>query len=373
MKIRPLGILALLLISGRLAWSEPLRHWFIQSKADRYELIGTSKHAEVNGKPADMGVLQSFIPLLTDALGDDCPKISGAPDVTVKEDGAIRQIYIAQGVVKSGAHCLAVEGDGLQYFPIHRDFLIGGKEDSIPLNSPVKILRKGEKIAELIPRGSAWKSENKKFLLNWDFIERFTNSLRSFTVRFRVGLEAGKEKPNITVQTDGQSYEFYKLSDTLWAVKKPRTRWLEASDDWSFWYDFDNPIIEDRLAAQIHAIEQPGQDPAKRVELMVKMGSFWSPNVRDFYHRILLNKSEPPDMQRLALQRLKGKPAEETMEVMVQFLPQTQDDDLRRLASQILKISHPEGPLYNPNASSDERANTLQYWSRWWAKTHKQP
>lgn len=362
-----------LIATLQFAHAENPRHLVVQSKLDKYELDLQQNHGEISGKPIDMSVLQTFLPLLTDNLGDECPSMNTAPDVTVREDGKARQIYIRAGVVKDHGKCLTVEGEGMLYFPVHRDFLIGPKLDAIVLKSSLQLLKRDAKLMDLSKSAHGWKSQNKDQMLNWDFFDRFENSLSSFSIRFRIGMEAGADKPHVTLKSGGQVYEFYKLTGVLWAVKMPKNKWLEASDSWSFWYDLDAAVLEDRFAPQIRAFGGPGQSPAERLAAVEKLESFWSPNLRDLYHRLLLNHGEAAAVQRVALRRLKSKPSTETAGVMVQFLQQSRDDDLKRSAAQILKISYPKGPLYNPNASLAERDKAVHFWSDWWAKNHKQP
>jgi hypothetical protein len=192
-------------------------------------------------------------------------------------------------------------------------------------------------------------------------------------VRFRVLPEIAKDKPKIVVQSGETTYEFYKITSVLWALKKPGTRWLEASDDWSFWYDFDDALLEDRFAPQIRVIENKSTDMAERKATLDKLDTGWSRNLRDLYHKMLLDKDEDHEMQATALKRLRSKPSKETAGVMAQFLEKTQDEDFKKMASQILKINNPKGPLYKPNDPPEERAKVVEFWSRWWTQNQHAP
>jgi hypothetical protein len=339
----------------------------IKSAFDSFDLIITS-HANglIDGKPSALRSLSDLWPVLNNPLGNECPALNGKADAVITENGKTRSLYVKQGLVTDGKFCMNVAGEGLYFFPLHRDFLIGKSRDSIRLNSPLKVFRQGVKLFDLRRDGVGWINENKDQLLDWDFFERFENSLNDFNVRLRVQTEIAAGKPKMIVQSGGQAYEFFKITKVLWAVKKPGYAWLEASDDWSFWYDFDNSLTEDRFAAEIKLIGKPESTPEQRAQALDKLDGVWSKNLRDLYHRVVTNPNETAENKRLALNRLKRKPSLETAGVMSQLLNETQDEDLKRVAGQILKTQNPRGPLYKPTMSAAEKAKTIEFWNTWW-------
>ena len=360
-------------LTGAAASAQSVRHLSIQSKVDTFELVLNGTTASVNSKPADISSIHDFLQALRDPLSSDCPVLKEKPDVTVKEDGQIRFIYLKQGVVSDGKNCLSVSGDGLLYFPIHRDFLIGAKHDGITLKSPIKIFRQGIKLLEIKKDGQNWVAEGTDLLLNWDFIERLQNSLKSFDVRFRILPDPNLGKPKMILQSGDQTFEFYKVTNVLWALKKPAHPWLETSDDWSFWYEFENDVLEDRFAAQIHFFDDATKDKAARLAALDKLDGSWSRNLRDLYHKFILNKNEDEKIKAIAFKRLRAKPSKETAAVMAQFLAEGDDEIFKKQASQILKINYPKGPIYNPDASPAERAKVVEYWSHYRTEGQKSP
>jgi len=295
----------------------------IQSKYDNYSVELSGSGASVGGKPVHPGVLKDILPLLNSELAEDCPAIKGSPDVTIKEEGKTRHVYFRQNLVTDGKNCSIIGGDGLFFFPVHRDFLIGAKRDSIQPKGTLKLFRQNEKVFDLKQNGSSWSTTSSTLLLNYDFLERFENSLNTFDVRFRALPEIGQGKTKVMIETGGKNYEFYKLGNT-WAVKKPGTSWLEASDDWSFWYDLDNGVLEDRFAPQIHAAED-AKSLEDRAAALQKLEGSWSPNMRDLYHHFLLDNNIDAETKALALKRLRGKPSKETSGVLVKFLSESID------------------------------------------------
>jgi hypothetical protein len=324
--------------------AQTARKLTIQSTHDKYDLILMSRtKGSVDGKPASLRSFDELWPVLNNSLGNECPTLKGSPEVTVREGEKLRSIYVKQGIVTDGKACMNVGGEGLYYFPVHRDFLIGSHEDSILLKSPVKIFRQGIKLLEFRKDGEQWVSDNKDMLVNWDFIERFENSLRDFNVRLRVHPDIAKGKTKMIVQSGPQTYEFYKVTSVMWAVKKPGFPWLIASDDWSFWYDFDQKQIEDRYAGEIRFITKADTGKDDKKATLERLEGLWSRNLRDLYHKFLLNPDEDLELQELALKRLRSKPSPETSQVLAQFVNESRDKDLKAMAAEILKKHDPKG------------------------------
>ncbi len=361
--------IATLAACGFGATAQNTRKLSIQSKVDQYDLLLSGNTGTVSGKPADLKAFNELMAVVSDPLTADCPAIKGKPEVTVREAGKTRSIYIAQGIVTDGEHCLHVSGEGMYFFPIHRDFLIGLKEDHIPLKSPIALTRQGVKLFELKKSGDTWNAEGTTLLLDWDFLERFQNSLKSFGVRFRAQPQVAKGKEKLVVQTNGESFEFYKITNLVWALKRPGQRWLEASDDWGFWYNFDNAVLEDRFTSQIHELEKPGMTADEKHAVLEKLGPNYTRNLHELYAKMVLAADEDTTVKRVVIGRLKTKPTKSTALQMARYLEvggsSKDDEDFKRIATQILKAQNPKGPLYAPSLSMDEKAKVVTYWSSW--------
>jgi len=342
-----------------------------QTPYDRFELILNGNRGTVNGKAADLTSFAEVLPMLTKELGTEtCAP--GRSSISVKIGDSTRMIFPKTGIVSDGKTCLSAGGDGLHYFPVHRDFFIGPKKDSIKLKSPLKIFRNGVKVASLKRgQGRTWINETPDQLLNWDFIERLENSLNDFDIRLRVNESIKEGKPKMIIQSGDQAFEFYKLTNVMWAVKKPGMKWLVASDQWSFWYDFDQAVLEDRYAEQIRIAGDTSKDKESRLAALEKMDATWSPNMRDVYHKILNNTGEDGTIQGIAIKRLKRKPSIETAGEMIKFIESSTDDDLKREAGIVLKLQNPKGPKYNPSSSAEEKAKALEFWRNWWKQNSK--
>lgn len=366
--------LLLLTLVTHTATAQP-RKLSITSAHDKFDLILKSKTSgTVNGKPADMKVMTDLWPVTDSALGNECPSLPDPADVTITEKGQVRSLHLSEGIVTDGKMCLNVGGEGLFFFPIHRDFLIGAKRATLEIQPSLKVFRQGVKVLDLRKTEGKWNSvhtENKEQLLNWDFIERFENSLRQFDVRLRVQAEIAQGKPKMIVQNGDQSLEFYKITKVMWALKRPGQAWLEASDDWSFWYDFEQALIEDSYTAEIKTVQNVNNPREKRLAALKRLDETWSRNLRELYHRLLDTHSEDPEFKQMALKRLRSKPSLETSGVMVRFLKEAEDEELKALAGQVLKAHYPKGPLYKPTLSEKEKAKALEFWNNWWIQNQK--
>lgn len=365
----PRRVLILLMISfiGPSIQAQSRKLTF-QSSADKFDLVLSGGSGTINGKPADLRSIQDMLPVLTNPLGSACPELKGRPEITVREGTTLKSIYVKEGIITDGTNCLNAAGDGLFYFPIHRDFLIGPKADALKIASPLKIFRQGVKVLDIKKKDGVWVSENPDQLVNWDFLDRFENSLKDFDVRLRVQAGIGEGKPKMNVQSGSVTYEFYKVTNVMWAVKKPGAAWLMASDDWSFWHDFEASMLEDRYAEDIRQLQAAGTPKETRLGLLDKLDGAWSRNLRDLYHKFLTDYNEDHDVQEIALKRLKRKPSKETSGVMVQFLENSPNEDLKDDAGVILKLFYPKGPKFSSRLSASEKAKALDFWRNWWSQ-----
>lgn len=343
-----------------------------QTPYDNFELVLAGGKGTVDGKPANLTAFSEIQSILTNPMASLCNGAKGKPAMTVKRiDGDVtetRQVYPQMGYVTDGKNCLNVSGDGLHYLPVHRDFFIGAPNDEVTLKSPLIFSRGGKVFMTLKKKGKDWVSEAAEPLINWDFLERFENSLKDFKIRLRVQTSVGNDKPKFSLKSGGQTYEFYKMTNVLWAMKKPGAKWLEASDDWSFWYDMDEHIFADRYSEQIKVAGDLSRAKPERQAALDRLEVTWSRNLRDLYHHLLLTQNEEADLQAVALKRLKAKPSVETAGVIIKFLEGEHADELKREAGVILKLQNPKGPKYNPSAGDEEKARILEFWRTWWKK-----
>jgi hypothetical protein len=361
------GWTTLLLLSAALfAESAPAqRKISFQSKYDKFDLIMTGGSGEVNGKPADLSSIKDLLPLFKTKLPDTCPTFKRPPDLTVKDGDNVRTVYVDDGIVSDGKSCMTISGEGLFYFPVHRDFLIGPKTDGVKMKAPFKIFLQGKKLLELKKQGDTWVNDTPEMLVNWEFVDKLGDSLRQFDVRLRVQAGIGKDKQKIIFQNGGETLEFYKVTAVMWAMKKPGQPWLTASDEWSAWRDFEPSLYEDRYAGDIRGVAAAADATAKHA-ILGKIEAGWSRNLRDMYHRLALDEKEDITIRLLAVKRLKSKPSVDTAGVMVKILEESTSDELRDDAAVILKLNNPKGPKFKSSDPPEDRQKALDFWRSWW-------
>ncbi|MGE4132707.1 MAG: hypothetical protein AB7F86_13775 [Bdellovibrionales bacterium] len=341
-----------------------------QSKLDTFDLEYTGTRGKVDGKPANLSTIKEILPLLSKPLSSPCPTLPKNADLTIRSGSSTKNLYLESELLSENGQCLQITGEGLHYLPVHRDFLIGPKKGAIQLQSNLKIFKQGIKILDIKKDGDEWVTNEGDLLVDWDFVRRLEDSLRDFTIRLRVQTSLAKDKPKMIIQNGNQTLEFYKVTKIMWATKLPGTDWLTASDDWSFWRDFESDMLEDRFADGIRRVESATDKDAKRAALKeVDVG--WSPNLRRMYHKLALSETEDSSIRMMALKRLKQKPALETCGVMLKILETSQDPDIQDEASTILKLNNPKGPKFKSNSSEEERKKALEYWRTWWRDKQK--
>jgi hypothetical protein len=338
-----------------------------KTKYDKFELLITNGNATIDGKPADTTTFRDLLPLLTKDLGEDCPTLRGSADVTVSVDGKPRMIYIQQGLVTDGKKCMYVSGDGLMYFPLHRSWLIDNGHDSLPFGSNVKVSVGGQTVLDIKRKGKKWVKVNDDDHPDWDFVEKFENDLKDFTVKMHANLAMSKDKREVIVDTNGKIARLFHVTPTLWALQKPGTQWLEVGD-WSQWFELEPSQFSDHRIEKIRIILDKNKELQERLHELNEIDTGWSRSVHEMYIRLLSDREENPEIQKIALKRLHSKPTIETAGAMVAYLQFATDPALKKMATQALKIQNPKGRLIEAKQSPSQQMDIVQEWSRWWQK-----
>ena len=361
--IHTIGLVATAL-GAHAGAAQETRKLNFQSAYDRFDLVLSGDRGTVDGKPADLTGLKELLPSLLGEVTNACPDTKGRPDVTVREGANEKTIFLKAGVLRQGKNCLSVGGEGLFFIPLHRDYLIGPREDEVTLGPDLSVARDGAVVMTLKRVGKEWIGADATKLPNEDFFRRFTETIAKFSVRQRASLSLAEGKKRVTVKTGGKTYEFFKVSEVAWALKKPAAKWLETSDDWSFWYDLDDHTIEDRYAEQIRTAGDASREVEERLGVMRRFESTWSNNLSNLYRRIALEPNADPRLTAVAMRRLKRKPSRDTAAIMVEILESTQPDELKVEAAGNLRLQNPKGPKFT-RGNPTEQARVVRYWREW--------
>ena len=349
--------------------SAEARKLIFQSSADRFELtLDAEGGGTIDGKPAEMREQRDLVNALIGEVTGACPDLSGAPDLTIREGEKNHEVFFKAGVVREGKNCLSIGGDELFRAPIHRDFLIGAKEDKLNVGADLSLHEDDRTLIAVKRQGTEWTRADGDTMPNEDFFRRLADRLRSFSIRQRLSPIGAEGKRHVVIKTGGRSYDFYKVTEGAWALKKPGAKWLEVSDDWSFWYDLDPHTLEDSYSEQIRAVADTTRPVDERVAQMKRLQVTWSGNVRALCRRLLLEPNVDSALSDLALRRLKTKPSRETAAVMVEVLESSQPDPLKLAAANLLRLQNPKGPKFDPAAAPTAQRTVIEYWRTWLKK-----
>ena len=141
----------------------------------------------------------------------------------------------------------------------------------------------------------------------------------------------------------------------------------------SFWYDFSQEVYVDHLSERLNRLKQTDLDLTTRLSELEKLKNNWNQNLRDVLHMIVSRKTEPLDLRVQALRRMRQKPTLPTAVVAADVLQSDTNEELRRLASEILRANDPRGPIYKARASTREKQQTLSYWRQWRSRQTSNP
>ena len=343
----------------------------IASERDRFEFRVDGKVAQFGSKKVAIDAFSETLTKLRSEFAATCPKLPARPDLTITTAGKTIQVYAQIGIVSDGKSCSFVEGDGLYYLPVHRDFLIGPETMSIPEESPFSLTEGPRSLLSIKLVDQKWVGDPPDQPVDWDVTERFVGSLSNFKVRFRVQTGIARGKRRLTLKSGNKTYLIYKVNNSTWGIGKPGQEFLTVGEGWVAWYDFAADMFRDPLAPNIALANDVSKPREARLVALTKIETNWSPNLRNLYHQLALRVREDAEIQAIALDRLKHKPSVETSGVMVQILEQDDaQSEAKVLAAAILRRQDPRAPKYVVGASAAEQAKALEFWKRWLRTNH---
>lgn len=340
-----------------------------QTPQDKFTVVNSGGKFSVGGKLIQNDILKTLSPYLSGPVAEGCPSLSGRPQITafVTNGGKTekREFFIQRGVIRSGPKCVFATGDGLHYLPLHRNWLIGPARESVKLLSPVKVIGpKSTVYAHLVKQEGKWTDTKPRTELDWDFFDKFEQSLADYRVQYRISPAAARGKHSVALISGNRTYHFYKLAPKFWAIKRPGEKWLVSSGDWTFWFELDEAVWIDRRMPTIRKVEAEGTTIEEKLNLLRELDNTgWSRTLQEFYQRHMLDTDEDKSFRMKALERLRTKPSWENMGAFVQLVQSNPDDDFLKEATSALRTRNPKGTAFNGN----NRATVVNEWIQWWA------
>ena len=220
-------------------------------------------------------------------------------------------------------------------------------------------------MADLVQKNGIWVDTNPRTNLDWDFFDKFEQSLKDYKIQYRVSREAGKDKPWATLQMGSERYVLIKIGPKLWAIQRPGNNWLDASGDWSFWFDLDTGVWLDHRWPAIEKIEAPEASIEQKLAAMPELDNGWSRTLEEFYHRRLLDPKEDAKIRTHALERMRTKPSWQNIGAEIEFIQTNPPDDMLHDATLALRARNPKGPVFT---AGTDRAPVVKEWTDWWQK-----
>lgn len=363
----PRNLLIMLLMSS--TWAMAYDSVTFVTSQDTFTVNKKGRSFDVGGTPFKSDLLTRLAPLLTGPATNDCPKLSGKPLLTarVSTNGKIetREFFVSANIIRVGNTCLSATGEGMYYLPLHRRWLVGPFKDSLTLRSPLTLTSGSDVLVSLVKKGGDWVDNRDHSELDWDFWNRFEQSLQDYRISYRVLPEAGVGKPEVVLKSGSEQIKFVQVAPKTWAIQRPGQKWLDASGDWSFWFDLDPKIFRDRYANEIEKAESTGLTAEQRLNAMKDLDSAgWSRAIESFYQRRLADAQEDLNVRAHALERLKSKPAWRNIRAEMEALMGNPPDDLLNLLTLALRVRNPKGPVFDP--ASSERPKIVHEWREWW-------
>ncbi len=370
MKLSKICLIFNLLFLPSAVFADAMDQWFFRSRFDTFSILRREKKYFIGKNLVTLEQLTKFFPLFDAKIEGQCPKNLGQPDlVAVAQRGnqkIRRQFYLSKKQVAEEKKCGDMDGDGIYYLPLHRSWFTGPKEGRVKIGPSLKIEKDGVVFAEFEKQGSDWKNKDSAFFTEWVIFNQLLESLDKYDISGRVSLLATKGSNQFTLRTDDKVYQFFRLSDNLWAIKRPELNWLLASPSFSFLMDMSTELWRDRHARNLAIIKDNTQAPDSRVNAVRELGSAWSPAIKHIYHSVLTNPGEDPKLKEEIVQAIRQKPSIENFGVLVKALEKTQDASLLQRMTTVLRIRYKEGPLIDPQDPQEIIDKAIVDWKKWW-------
>lgn len=358
------------LFLGPLAGAQSFQSWTFGSSLDYFTLEKRGGAYFVGDKPAELGTFQQFIPLFSAPVEGDCDNLPPKPDLTVKAKDAamkttVRHFYIEKTLIREGDQCAPIEGSGLHYLPLHRIWFVGKKSAQINLGDEFTFFRNDDPLLHFKKKNGKWENEQPHLFVDWDYFKRFYDHLSPFSIDARVNLKMAEGKPHIQLKTNSRTYDFYKVTDRLWAIKMPKSHWLSISTQWNFWKDFELSQWEDRHSQVLKTITDKNKPLDVRREALRELGDNWSLPIKAAFHQILLDEEDSPRIKSDVLHKIKTHPSDENIQVLVKSLDLTEDQNLLSQMTRILRFRNPKGPTINEKDSEEDVSKKIRTWKKW--------
>lgn len=346
----------------------------IKSNYDRFTLQVSGGRYKLEGRSVEPGPLKDLLDVFSGEIIGDCGKLP-RPDLTITAimngKGVERRFYVGQQIVSDGKSCVAVTGEGLYFLPLHHTWFEKTSESINVAESLVLSDSNGNTLISILEKDGRWRSKDPAQFLNWEFLNRFLDSLKKYEIDSRIHLSAATGKSSFKLKIGRTRYEIYKINASLWAMKKPGAKWLIGSNHWTFWLDLERSQLMDRYNDQFTDILDAGKSTEERVQALRSIDGQWTPSISSMLGVVLSYKTAPKELVLEAVRQLRQKPSDESMGMLVKALDNHSDPEILSAVTQALRVRYPKGPHLAEDADDDEVSKARREWSAWWKTVQK--
>ena len=353
------------------SWAGSVDQWVFRSKYDNFTVKKNDGQYFIGSSSVTLKPLNDFLPFFTATIEGDCPDgLPGRPDVVITakrgKESTERRFYLDAKQVKDGKNCADMDGEGIYRLPLHRSWFVGPNNGGIPIGRTLKVEKDDIVFVEFTKKGNKWLNNDSAFFTDWVFFNQFIAALEKYDISGRLHPLAGKGKKQFNVSTNGKSYEFYKIGDNQWAVKRPEREWLSVSPSFVFLLDMSTDLWRDRHAVGLATVKDKTQPPDNRARAVHQMGTAWSQAIKLVFHTIMLDPEENPRVKEEVAYAMRKKPTTENFAVLIRALEKTEDIELLHKITGILRIRNRKGTVIQITSSEEEVARAIREWKKWW-------
>lgn len=348
----------------------------IKSPFDQFTVAVSNNSAVIQSKKVSMKPLELIDPLFQTELIEECPKLdNNKSDFLVKrvikgKSSILRSIYLDKQLITDGKNCGTVDGAGLSYLPFHRSWFYDNESFKISFKKQVDVLLPPSVKISLKESKGEWLSQNDALILNWEYFDLLRQSFEQIAISGRLHPFLVKEKEPVTLNIDGQTYLFYSIAPSLWAVQLPSQPYLISSNQFQVFENMTFDSWQDRNGQLILIFQDPKRSEEERLQALDDISSHWSRSLKRALQSLLVADEDRREVKLQAIQHLRRHPSDETVLIAAQALSKTSHPLVQNRLIEILKTRNRKGPDIDPDKSSSKDSETIKYWQKW-IKTFK--
>lgn len=357
------------------AQTSALPQWEVKTPNDHYVIEDASgTRGKLAGKEVNIAPLTKFTNLFVKQKFDaECPTLPAkAPiEVTRIKDSERKtwKLYVKQGIWSDGTHCLAVSGEGLNNFPVHRSWFGDGGRRSVELGNRFSLVIGKDTLTFVNDRGH-WTNSDPDFYTNWATVETLVSTLNGFSISERTTKKPATDAPQFTIRAAGKNHHFVKMGND-WALRES-AKWLAISPDFRWLKEMSLEALRSPNAAELAKLRNSDTPEEERIALMKKLAGAYNSDIKHAVQELVMKNNESAEIKRQAAQVIRHHPTDDSILVLARALLKSNDPEVLRVMTDALRVKNPKGPRISSLDSPAEIENKIQTWQKWADEFQKQ-